>query len=184
MPIVDQRSGSWDRRLSMQLTPEAIFEAVSQLSEGERLTVISRLLEMVPADDIAMSLDDPTIAEELDRRFADPRGASRGMNCGRKGDGRGPRPIPSACRPRVAAIGKRQRGGIAHRWERHRRGSIALPAGSRFASVRQPDSARRLRTPEDFGRFLAGPGGAVGEDLADAGSGGPPGRGGASGSAK
>ena len=59
----------------MQLTPEAIFEAVSQLSEGDRRTVISRLLETVPADNVAMSLDDPAIAEELDRRFADPEGS-------------------------------------------------------------------------------------------------------------
>ena len=59
----------------MQLTPEAILDAALHLTESERLTLVSRLLETVPAEDFAVSVDDPALADELDRRFADREGS-------------------------------------------------------------------------------------------------------------
>ncbi len=59
----------------MQLTPEAILDAALHLTESERLTLVSRLLETVPTEDVAVSLDDPALAEELERRFADREGS-------------------------------------------------------------------------------------------------------------
>ncbi len=59
----------------MQADSEAILAAALGLSESERLALISRLMETVPADDLAISLDDPGLVDELDRRFADREGA-------------------------------------------------------------------------------------------------------------
>jgi putative addiction module component (TIGR02574 family) len=59
----------------MQLTPEVILDAALHLTESERLTLVGRLLETVPADDSALSINDPVLAEELDRRFADHEGS-------------------------------------------------------------------------------------------------------------
>jgi putative addiction module component (TIGR02574 family) len=55
----------------MSLTSDVIFSEALKLPESERLTLVSRLLETMPADDSALSLDDPSLIEELDRRFAD-----------------------------------------------------------------------------------------------------------------
>ena len=60
---------------TVALTPEAIFDAALHLTESERLTLVSRLLDTIPAEDFAVSLDDPALAEELDRRFADREGS-------------------------------------------------------------------------------------------------------------
>jgi hypothetical protein len=59
----------------MQPTSEMIFEAALGLPESERLTLVSRLLETMPAGDSSVSLDDPSLVEELDRRFADCDGS-------------------------------------------------------------------------------------------------------------
>jgi putative addiction module component (TIGR02574 family) len=59
----------------MQATPEVIYEAALKLPEGERLTLVSRLLETMPAEDSCLSLDDESLAGELDRRFADREGS-------------------------------------------------------------------------------------------------------------
>jgi len=59
----------------MQITPEAILDAALQLTDSERLTLVSRLLETVPPEDFAVSLDDPALGEELERRFADREGS-------------------------------------------------------------------------------------------------------------
>jgi hypothetical protein len=59
----------------MQLTPEAILDAALHLTESERLTLVSRLLETVPVEDFAVSVYDPALADELDRRFADREGS-------------------------------------------------------------------------------------------------------------
>lgn len=58
----------------MQSSYEVIFEAALQLPESDRLTLVSRLLETMPAEDACPSFDDPALAEELDRRFADQAG--------------------------------------------------------------------------------------------------------------
>ncbi len=55
----------------MQADYEVAFEAALKLPESERLTLVSRILETMPAEDSCLSLDDATLAEELDRRFAD-----------------------------------------------------------------------------------------------------------------
>jgi putative addiction module component (TIGR02574 family) len=59
----------------MESTYNAIFEAALQLPESDRLTLVSRLLETMPTEDSSLSLDDPSLAEELDRRFADHAGS-------------------------------------------------------------------------------------------------------------
>ena len=59
----------------METTTEMIFEEALKLPENERLTLVSRLLETMPADDSATSLDDTLLIEELDRRFADIEGS-------------------------------------------------------------------------------------------------------------
>lgn len=59
----------------MQMPSEAVFEAAIKLPEGERLTLVSRLLESIPMQDSAISLDDEALAAELERRFADHEGA-------------------------------------------------------------------------------------------------------------
>ena len=59
----------------MQQTSEMIFEAALELPESERLTIVSRLLETMPPEDSSASLDDPSLIEELDRRFADREGS-------------------------------------------------------------------------------------------------------------
>jgi hypothetical protein len=55
----------------MQSIPDAIFEAALKLPESDRLILVSRLLETMPDEDSAISLDDPALVMELDRRFAD-----------------------------------------------------------------------------------------------------------------
>jgi hypothetical protein len=59
----------------MQLPSETVFEAALELSEGERLALVSRLLETIPVEDSAISLDDESLVKELDRRFADRVGS-------------------------------------------------------------------------------------------------------------
>ena len=58
----------------MDPNANAIFEAAMLLPEGERLVLVSRLLETVSAEDVT-SLDDPALVEELGRRFADRDGS-------------------------------------------------------------------------------------------------------------
>jgi putative addiction module component (TIGR02574 family) len=55
----------------METDPQAILDAALQLSDDERLAIVSRLLETLPPEDVTISLDDAQLAEELDRRFAD-----------------------------------------------------------------------------------------------------------------
>jgi putative addiction module component (TIGR02574 family) len=59
----------------MSLAPDAIFSEAMKLPESERLTLVSRLLETMPADDSGLSLDDPSLIEELDRRSNDLAGS-------------------------------------------------------------------------------------------------------------
>ena len=44
------------------------------LPKKERITLASRLLESVPSDDVTISVDDPSLIEEINRRFADREG--------------------------------------------------------------------------------------------------------------
>ena len=59
----------------MHLPSETVFEAALELPENERLALVSRLLETMPIEDAALALDDDSLVEELDRRFADREGS-------------------------------------------------------------------------------------------------------------
>ena len=59
----------------MQLTAETIFEAASKLPEGERLELVSRLMETLAGPPNLLCLDDPNLIEELNRRAADESGS-------------------------------------------------------------------------------------------------------------
>ena len=59
----------------MEQSANAILEAAMMLSENDRITLASRLLESVPSDHVATFVDDPSLIEELDRRFADREGS-------------------------------------------------------------------------------------------------------------
>ena len=59
----------------MQLTPDSIFEAALGLPEGERLDLAHRLLDTLPPEPDLLSLDDPNLIEDLDRRAADDSGS-------------------------------------------------------------------------------------------------------------
>lgn len=52
-----------------------LFEAALQLPEEERLSLVSRILDTLPVDDLTASIDDPDLLLELERRFADSEGA-------------------------------------------------------------------------------------------------------------
>lgn len=54
---------------------ETLLQAALQLSEPERLVLVSRLLESLPLESRGLTLDDERLEEELDRRFADESGA-------------------------------------------------------------------------------------------------------------
>jgi hypothetical protein len=61
--------------MMMQLNSDALFQAAIQLSEDERLSLASRILETVPEESTGLSIDDPDLVEELNRRAADMEGA-------------------------------------------------------------------------------------------------------------
>jgi putative addiction module component (TIGR02574 family) len=55
----------------MQLNSDTIFEAALKLTENERILLVSRLMDTIPGDEVCMSIDDPGLLDELDRRFSD-----------------------------------------------------------------------------------------------------------------
>ena len=59
----------------MHRDAEKIFDAALELSDDDRLALVARLMETIPAENLSMSLDDPDLAVELERRFADSSGA-------------------------------------------------------------------------------------------------------------
>ena len=56
--------------------PQEILEAALGLPEDDRLQLVTQLLESFPNDSYGVSLDDPDLMDELDRRFADTEGAT------------------------------------------------------------------------------------------------------------
>lgn len=54
----------------MESRADDILQAALQLPEGERIVLVSRLLESIPAEESTISVNDPAIEEELQRRFA------------------------------------------------------------------------------------------------------------------
>ena len=59
----------------MEPTADTILAAAMMLSDNERITLASRLLASVPAEDVTIAVDDPALIEELERRFTDRDGA-------------------------------------------------------------------------------------------------------------
>ena len=59
----------------MSTDPQTIFDAAMQLRDDDRMRLVSRLLESLPPEDCGRWIDDPDLAEELDRRSADDEGA-------------------------------------------------------------------------------------------------------------
>ena len=55
--------------------PQEILEAALGLPEDDRFQLVTQLLESFPNDSFGVSLDDPDLLDELDRRFADTEGA-------------------------------------------------------------------------------------------------------------
>ncbi len=55
--------------------PQEILKAALGLPEDDRFQLVTQLLESFPHDSFGVSLDDPDLLEELDRRFADAEGA-------------------------------------------------------------------------------------------------------------
>jgi len=59
----------------MQADSNEIYQAALGLSEMDRLILVTRLLETMSMEDTGLSLDDPRLIEELDRRSSDHAGA-------------------------------------------------------------------------------------------------------------
>ena len=55
----------------MQVDADTIFKAALQRPESDRAVLIGRLLEATPETPLTLSLDDPNLSVELDRRFGD-----------------------------------------------------------------------------------------------------------------
>ncbi|NQT39919.1 MAG: hypothetical protein HQ581_20670 [Planctomycetes bacterium] len=49
---------------------QAVLDEAMQLPEADHLTLVSRLMQSLPPSDMGVSVDDPELAAELDRRFA------------------------------------------------------------------------------------------------------------------
>lgn len=61
----------------MSSSADQAFEAAMQLPEEDRVALIGRLLETMPARDFGLSLDTTNLLEELDHRFTDQEGEIR-----------------------------------------------------------------------------------------------------------
>jgi hypothetical protein len=59
----------------MQFNADSIFEAAAKLPEGERMELVSRLMDTLPDAPNLLCVDDPNFIEELDRRAADDSGS-------------------------------------------------------------------------------------------------------------
>jgi putative addiction module component (TIGR02574 family) len=59
----------------MQFNADSIFEAAVKLPEGERMELVSRLMDTLPDSPNLLHIDDPNFLEELDRRAADGSGS-------------------------------------------------------------------------------------------------------------
>jgi putative addiction module component (TIGR02574 family) len=57
--------------IMMSATRDEILTAALELSESDRLAIVNRLLQTLPADAPDLAEDDPDFAEELERRSGD-----------------------------------------------------------------------------------------------------------------
>ena len=53
----------------------ALFEAAMDLPDDERLSLVSRIMDTLPPDDLTCSVDDEDLLAELNRRSSDPQDA-------------------------------------------------------------------------------------------------------------
>ena len=74
-----------------------------KLPENERLIVVSRLLEAMPAEDSTWSLDDASLVEVKTAALPIVKEARRGLSCGMRSDAGRPCRLSSAGRPRIPA---------------------------------------------------------------------------------
>jgi hypothetical protein len=58
----------------MYTDSDAVLDAALRLPDAARMSLACRLLESLPPDDGGLSMDDPELDAELDRRFADGEG--------------------------------------------------------------------------------------------------------------
>jgi hypothetical protein len=74
----DNNSGAFSlnsgEETAMQSACDAVLEAAMRLPENERLVVALRLLKTSLPENACLSLDDASLLDELDRRFADHNG--------------------------------------------------------------------------------------------------------------
>ncbi len=59
----------------METSLEKIFELALKLPENERFELSARLLDTLPQENSTISLDNDSLVEELERRFADDEGS-------------------------------------------------------------------------------------------------------------
>jgi hypothetical protein len=59
----------------MQFNADSIFEVAVKLPEGERMELVSRLMDTLPDPPNLLCVDDPNFIEELDRRAVDDKGS-------------------------------------------------------------------------------------------------------------
>jgi putative addiction module component (TIGR02574 family) len=59
----------------MSSSLEAIYMFARKLPEHERLELAARLLDTLPQESSNLSLEDDSLVEELERRFADAEGS-------------------------------------------------------------------------------------------------------------
>jgi hypothetical protein len=57
------------------MSTDALLAAALELPEAQRWEFVDRLLEALGPDDVGLSLDDPNLLLELERRFSDLEGA-------------------------------------------------------------------------------------------------------------
>lgn len=59
----------------MHESTNVLFWAALQLPEHERLSLVLRILDTMPDQDVTTCVDDPDLLVQLERRLADPEGA-------------------------------------------------------------------------------------------------------------
>jgi hypothetical protein len=66
-------AGNWtfEGLTTMTTTREELYQAAMELSAADRLVLASELMETVPDDLPGLSLEDPQLLDELDRRVHD-----------------------------------------------------------------------------------------------------------------
>ena len=59
----------------MSQNTNTLFEAAMNLSDDDRLSLASRIMDTLPPDALTCSVDDEDLLAEMNRRFSDPQGS-------------------------------------------------------------------------------------------------------------